>query len=225
MARAYIEEIRSVQPNGPYFLGGFSGGGLTAYEIAQQLKASGDEVGCLVLLDTPLPFGPPALSASDRAQIQIQQLQRKGAGYIGEWAVKRWNWEVQKLRKRFDDAEPDRAPDEFHDEAIEQAFRRALKRYRLEKWDGKISLIRPKLQVAYDLGNGRLLNEDRDYIYPDNGWGDWVAELEVHEVPGDHDSMVLEPNVRVLVGRMRQAIEEAEAVLRQRRGTELRAAE
>ena len=39
MALHYIHEIRSVQPNGPYFLGGFSFGGLVAYEMAQQLRA------------------------------------------------------------------------------------------------------------------------------------------------------------------------------------------
>jgi thioesterase domain-containing protein len=37
-----------------------------------------------------------------------------------------------------------------------------------------------------------------------------VPGVEVHEVPGDHDSMVLEPNARVLAQRMRQAIEAAE---------------
>jgi thioesterase domain-containing protein len=42
MAAHYISEMRSVQPHGPYFLGGFSFGGLVGYEIAQQLKKSGE---------------------------------------------------------------------------------------------------------------------------------------------------------------------------------------
>jgi thioesterase domain-containing protein len=54
-----------VQPKGPYLLGGFSGGGLTAWEMARQLEAAGEEVALLVLLDTPLPMRP-ALSRATR---------------------------------------------------------------------------------------------------------------------------------------------------------------
>jgi thioesterase domain-containing protein len=47
--------MRSVQPRGPYFLGGHSFGGQVAYEIARQLQAAGDEVGVLVIFDTNAP--------------------------------------------------------------------------------------------------------------------------------------------------------------------------
>ena len=52
MAAHYLKEIREVQPSGPYHLGGFSMGGLVAYEMAQQLVAAGEEVGLVVLFDT-----------------------------------------------------------------------------------------------------------------------------------------------------------------------------
>jgi thioesterase domain-containing protein len=51
MAAAYIKSIRTVQPEGPYLLGGFCAGGLMAYEMAQQLRAEGQEVDLLVLID------------------------------------------------------------------------------------------------------------------------------------------------------------------------------
>jgi thioesterase domain-containing protein len=51
MAAAYIQSIRAVQPEGPYFLGGFCAGGLLAYEVAQQLCAAGQAVDSLVLID------------------------------------------------------------------------------------------------------------------------------------------------------------------------------
>ncbi|MGF1469581.1 MAG: beta-ketoacyl synthase N-terminal-like domain-containing protein [Sandaracinaceae bacterium] len=223
MAEAYLAEIRTVQRRGPYLLGGFSGGGITAYEMAQQLTREGEEVALLVMLDTQLPFPPPQLSPKDRALIQVQQLQEHGLSYVGQWAVKRWNWEMKKLRKRFDDAEPDLAPDAFHDEAIEQAFRRALGRYDLEPWKGHVTLFRPELEVAFDLGNGRLLNHQRDYVYEDNGWGEYVDRIDIHVVPGDHDSMVLEPNVRVVARNLRKVLEATEAKIRAR-PIELRAA-
>ncbi len=55
MAEFYIEELRSVQSQGPYFLGGACMGGLVAFEMAQQLQRQGDEVAFLGLFDTWLP--------------------------------------------------------------------------------------------------------------------------------------------------------------------------
>jgi aspartate racemase len=52
MATLYISEIRRAQPRGPYFLGGYCGGGTIAYEVAQQLQADGEQVALLALFDT-----------------------------------------------------------------------------------------------------------------------------------------------------------------------------
>ena len=205
-AAAYLDEIRIVQPEGPYMLGGFSGGGYTALEIAQQLRRAGEDVGMLVMLDTPAKLVPEQLNWRDRLTIQKQRLQTKGPGYLVEWAQSRAEWEMSQLRKRFE--EPDQRSDaEFHNEAIEAAFRRALARYQIPRWEGELLLFRPPLQTAYDLGLGRILNHDREYIYEDNGWSEHCDEVSVFEVPGDHDSMVLEPNVRVLATKLRERIE------------------
>src|SRR5207302_1967232 len=56
MAAHYIEDMRAEQPEGPYFIGGWSLGGLVAYEMAQQLKADQQEVGFLGLFDTAKPL-------------------------------------------------------------------------------------------------------------------------------------------------------------------------
>ncbi len=55
LAAHYIKELRAVQPEGPYLLGGFCTGGVVAFEMAQQLKAQGQTVASLVLLDTGYP--------------------------------------------------------------------------------------------------------------------------------------------------------------------------
>jgi phthiocerol/phenolphthiocerol synthesis type-I polyketide synthase E len=52
MAEQYTKEIRRIQPRGPYFLGGYCMGGTVAYEVAQQLAASGERVALLALFDT-----------------------------------------------------------------------------------------------------------------------------------------------------------------------------
>ena len=55
MARHYINEMRSLFPEGPYFLGGRSGGGVVAFEMGQQLIRDGHEVPLLILFDTGRP--------------------------------------------------------------------------------------------------------------------------------------------------------------------------
>jgi acyl transferase domain-containing protein/thioesterase domain-containing protein/acyl carrier protein len=208
MASAYIEEIRMVQPHGPYFLGGFSGGGITAFEIAKQLRAVGEETALLVFLDTRLPV-QESLTMADRAAVQLHRLRRQGVGYVGEWAQNRWNWEVSRLRSRFEKVEERRA-DEFHNDAVRDAFMRATERYALTRQPGRIALFRPKLDRYYELSGGRALSHEKNWVMEDNGWGPWADGVDIFEVPGDHDSMVLEPNVRVIAQRLRECIDAAE---------------
>lgn len=205
-ARDYIAEIRKVQPNGPYMLGGFSGGGITAYEIAQQLKAAGEKVDLLVMLDTPLPQRRP-LSRRDRLAIQWLELKTKGPRYVVNWARNRLQWEWEKRRKPETAQQVPTEPEaQFHDAAIEAAFLEAVASYDLIPWDGPLQLYRPPLQGRWQVSPDRLVNSERAYVLHDNDWGQWACKLEVFEVPGDHDSMVLEPNVRVLVARLRDAL-------------------
>ncbi len=209
MARDYLAELRTVQPRGPYCLGGFSGGGITAFEMAQQLRAQGEEVAMLLLLDTPLPQSEP-LTARDKAMIHWQRLQRQKHNYLVNWARSRFHWELKRLRERFLATPTELKPTEFHNSEIEAAFRRALERYEVKPYLGKITLFRPKLDQAHPLADGRIANSDRVIVRPDNGWSPYAQFVEVHEVPGDHDAMVLEPNVRVLATRLRRILQQVE---------------
>ncbi len=55
LAARYIAEIRRIQPHGPYLLGGQCFGGLLAFEAAQQLRRTGGDVQCVILMDTAFP--------------------------------------------------------------------------------------------------------------------------------------------------------------------------
>ena len=55
MATRYVEAIRSHQPTGPYYLGGWSMGGVVAYEMSLQLQQAGESVEGLILIDSPAP--------------------------------------------------------------------------------------------------------------------------------------------------------------------------
>ncbi len=198
-ARDYLAEVRAIQPKGPYLLGGFSGGGLTALEMAQALREQGEEVALLVLLDTPLPERP-RLALLDRALIKWAELRRAGPRYLRDWLEARRDWaEAQRW------AEPTEASP--HNRRVEAAFREALRHVRLRRYEGQVALFRPPLDRHWRVFNGRWVSREREYVFPDNGWGVWMPKLSIYEVPGDHDSMVLEPNVRVLAEILRQLCE------------------
>ena len=100
----------------------------------------------------------------------------------------------------------------FNNAAIEAAFRHAVGVYQLLRWeDGQVVLYRPPLDRHWKVTGGNWVSAAREYVFADNLWTPFAPALEVVEVPGDHDSMVLEPNVRVLAARMRSAIQAAEA--------------
>lgn len=218
-ARAYIAELRSVQPHGPYVLGGFSGGGITAYEMARQLDAAGETVSLVMMLDTPLPVRP-SLTRQDKALIKLHEFRRKGISYLSEWARNRIAWEMRRFAKPTGQDAPKQV--QFQNGAMEAAFRTAVGSYKVERWTGNVALFRPPLDMFYKVSGGRWVDSEKEYVYPDNDWTQWAPALQVYEVPGDHDSMVLEPNVRVLADRMRKCIEAAEAADRNRAASNVR---
>jgi len=77
-------------------------------------------------------------------------------------------------------------------------------------WQGPLALFRPPLVGKWAVSGGAIVNSERTYVTNDNDWSAHAPLVEVFEVPGDHDSMVLEPNVRVLAARLRRCIEDAE---------------
>ena len=203
-----LAEIRMVQPHGPYLLGGFSGGGITAFEIARQLTEAGETVERLIMLDTPLPT-QPAISQIDRFDMKLQDIRRNKLSFVSQWWRNRMLWEKEK-RERESAAAGETGGEQFHNHNIETAFRRALELYNVRPYGGTVHLFRPVPEVVYRLRDGRRLQEGRTIVLDDNGWTPHVDELVVSIVPGDHDGMVLEPCVRVLAQRMRQCLAEAE---------------
>ncbi|NBB98878.1 MAG: hypothetical protein GVY34_12090, partial [Alphaproteobacteria bacterium] len=96
--------------------------------------------------------------------------------------------------------------DAFHNAAIEEAFRRAVAKYTVHPWDGRLVLFRPPLDRHWKVTGGHWVSRAREYVFHDNDWTQFAPALEVHEVPGDHDSMVLEPNVRVLAAKLQSLL-------------------
>ena len=217
-ARDNLAEMRRVHPGGPWMLAGYSGGGLIALEMARQLTQAGEKVANLMLLDTPLPVRP-ALTRRDRLVIQAIELRRAGPGYPLLWLKRRLRWEIDRRRYGRAAAQPTANPVDI---VMETAFYTACATYDLRRWSGPMTLFRPPLEGRWRLASGRLVNEDRHYVFEDNGWRAWAPAMEVVEVPGDHISMVENLEAETLAARMLARIEAFEAGVGT---TELHAAE
>ena len=203
-ARDYLVEVRRRQPHGPYLLSGYSGGGITAYEMAQQLRDAGEEVAVLALIDTPLPVRP-GLTKPDKALIKLAELRRKGFGYIGEWARNRLAWEKEKRQGpgRDDTGAPGA---EFNNIKIQNAFLQAVGSYQTPPWVGAITLFRPALDFHWKVTDGNWVSREKEYVFEDNDWRKYAPNIQIIEVPGDHEAMVLAPNVTTLAQELREVI-------------------
>ncbi len=82
MAALYVKAIRRQQPHGPYMVGGYCGGGLVAYEVAQQLRSAGEEIALLALFDTmnPCKIQPP--SVASRTYYDLERLWFHAANFM-----------------------------------------------------------------------------------------------------------------------------------------------
>ena len=88
-AAAHLNEVRAVQPEGPYRLGGWCGGALVAYEMAQQLVAQGQTVDLLVLMETGVA------SPLERG---VRNLVENVGGLVRLGQDKQLDWYVRALR-------------------------------------------------------------------------------------------------------------------------------
>jgi thioesterase domain-containing protein len=82
IAGYFVDAVREAQPEGPYHLGGWSFGGMIAFEMARQLSAAGAEVGLVAMLDTSIPSARDPGETLDHARV----LQRIVADLVG-WAA------------------------------------------------------------------------------------------------------------------------------------------
>ncbi len=218
MAAAYIKEIRTVQANGPYYLGGSSFGGLVAFEMAQQLQRHGHTVALLALLDTGTPDYPKLLPSTtvvrSRAYRLIRRIQHQKdslmafslreipghvRGKLGKIKLKY----RRKLRDGYMKAVrraytvikgANSIPTNYLQ--IEDLIQKAGKIYSPAVYHGNVTLFRAAIQP---LG-----------IHPDPtlGWDRFVdGRLELIEVPGHHGSIIAEPYVCDLAEKLRMCLE------------------
>jgi amino acid adenylation domain-containing protein len=213
MAAHYIREMREVQPEGPYLIGGRSLGGTIAFEMAGQLEAAGEEVALLALLDV-YPAGyfkllPKSNDFGERARRLGRRIASHARNLRGLTFTQKFGYVATKLKY---------APDKIK----HKAYRRAYKLYR------KFGRPLPPVLKNIEQLNFNAVREYVPRVYSgratlfsatdltasfdvEDGWRQLVAELEVHQIPGNHLDIIKEPHVRVLAEKIDQCLQRAHA--------------
>jgi thioesterase domain-containing protein len=199
MAAQYLEEVRQIQSAGPYFLGGYSFGGMVAFEMAQQLQDQGEEVALLALIDAMAP----ALHHGIPPFFYTVYLRWRGASPTGIQAERNYALDRLVADGRFGPAAHDWAlrSMEYHAtyRRVERATTRASRMYIPRAYPGRAVLLRTMGRSS------RLAYE------PLLGWGPLVmGGLTVHDVPGDHFTVLSRPQVEALARQLRACLDYAQ---------------
>jgi thioesterase domain-containing protein/acyl carrier protein len=204
MATHYIEALRTLQPQGPYHIGGWSAGGVVAFEMAQQLLAQGQQVALLALLDARIP-GPEEDFADDdfEATLLADFIRYFGLSLDSRESLARLPKDellsrVLAQAKLAGLVPQDVEASQAHPfiELCKADFR-ATRNYVPRRYPGRVTLFRAAQELA-GMSSDPML-----------GWSKWAAEgVEVHVVPGNHASMVYKPHVDVLAQMINECLKQ-----------------
>jgi amino acid adenylation domain-containing protein len=210
MAEQYIKAIKNIQPSGSYLLGGWSMGGVIAYEMAHQLDRLGEEVDLLFMIDS---FHPSA-NASNDADMDEKQLLAALASENGIQYEYLFQTDAARLRQATLDElfeifvdlgraqqrlHADFTPDDLKERfAVIQKNASALRSYRPLSSSRKIHLIRAKENRSEDVSLG---------------WEAVTADVAISEREGDHFSMMRHPHVSGLASTINHLVRQTQPTL------------
>jgi len=209
MASRYLAALREAQAVGPYRLGGWSMGGVVAYEMARQLAQQGEEVELLALLDARPASGEPLqeLAETDLVSLFANDLIRTaGLGLSVEAEALREAAPDDPLGFIFGRARelgllpPGFDLSRFH--GLYETFRtnlRALRTYSPGPYPGRLALFAATEGAVVGQADSTL------------GWGRFAAEVQVEAVSGDHYGVVRRPVVEEIASRLTQSLDEIAA--------------
>jgi amino acid adenylation domain-containing protein len=204
MAANYIEELRRIQPRGPYYLGGFCFGGLLAIEAAQQLTSAGQEVALVILIQSMHPQAmrfKPAVTllqrwwfrATKRLSLEIENLSYRGVGYF----LERWRFALDRVSAKSaialghvkveGETDLSHLPMYYILEALAIKHTKVAGKYVPRPYNGNAVLFRSSKQLHGIVADKYL------------GWRPLIlGNLDVCEIRGHQQNLLSEPNVMLL---------------------------
>jgi thioesterase domain-containing protein/acyl carrier protein len=228
MATDYIEELRAIESAGPYHLGGWSMGGVIAFEMARQLQQAGEQVALLALIDTRAPTG-------ELRQISDYSLLASFAQEIGlalnDLSV---SWDailqlplVEQINIILTEAKRTGVvPDDLSLTDLRHFFNifktnaEVMKSYVPGVYHGRITLFAAsqsvnangsKKSISQTVKRLRGGGKKRPSEEANEGWAQWTSQgVERVIIPGDHYSVMRPPQVGLLAEHLRAYIEKKE---------------
>jgi thioesterase domain-containing protein len=214
-----VEELRSVHPDGPYFIGGFCFGGLLALEAARLLTAAGQEVPLLFLIQSihpqsmrfkasTTPWQRLWYRTSKRVDLELQNLSHRGVNYFADRLQFTFNHFQAKTafalgKVNIDgDADLSHFPTHYILEALAIEHSKAASKYVPRPYDGAVVLFRASKQLCG-------LDAD-EYL----GWRQTLrGNLDVIDIAGHQQNLLLNPHVSLLAKELSRRLD---AALRER---------
>ncbi|HVX52009.1 MAG TPA: amino acid adenylation domain-containing protein [Chitinophagaceae bacterium] len=205
----YIQEILQQNQTGPYIIGGFSFGGIIAFEMAQQLTAMGKEVKMLVMFDTYLgrfyekasPFTKLGwklhkiiytcvlLWQNPKVKIAFEKRKFKDK-VLRQYNELRWKLKGNKVKKNH----------MYYIYKIQDGLKSARRIYKPAPYKGEIHLFRAKKKTFYF----------HDYTYL--GWQPFALNgIKTHDMPGEHEKIFLPPDDTIFGVTLQQCLDECDA--------------
>lgn len=219
MATRYIAALREIQPHGPYFLGGYCYGGTVAFEVAQQLRAQGEQIAFLGMFENTAPK-----SGYRRFRVNARTTRRflKNLPY---WASDFWELDWKQKWRRVErevkqrayyyrmraaplareipqvdlrDVLDDVAPVPLQHQRVIQVHIAAMIRYQPQRYAGRITVFRTRRQPLFCSHDPYL------------GWREIASEVEVRLVAGSHHTLLQEPHVESLARELKKCLDAAQ---------------
>ncbi len=215
MATHYIEVLRGVQKEGPYLLGGYSFGGIVAFEMAQQLQRQGHEVALLAILDSGSPdiskfveLDDAYILAGFAIELMRDSTQKNLQELYDDLKVLEYQEQLNYVLEQMKMANleiPRNGPLELHHEM--QLFKtrmQATRNYVPQVYSGQVTLFRTS-----KVDNVEHIRLDPE-LSKEVGWGKLSTRpLEIHDIPGFHDEILSDPYVKDLAEKLQVCLGKA----------------
>ncbi|MBD1911607.1 MULTISPECIES: non-ribosomal peptide synthetase [unclassified Leptolyngbya] len=235
MVNFYIEQIRQIQPEGPYFIGGLCAGGRLAFEVALQLQKQGQKTALLAIFDaadvgTPERGGNYANSQRLNRFAQVMKTGTQSNPLVRVLSIankirkKATNLLVYETQQRYLAALKhtklslfryclDRnisVPPFLRNIPVRTVIMWAGPQHRFDgQLEGEVLLYRATQKS--NIFDGTPIDDTpaiEKYAEPLLGWDKRAAQVRSYDVPGGHASMLQDPNVKVLAEHLQAAINE-----------------
>jgi amino acid adenylation domain-containing protein len=199
LAVHHIRHMRSSHGAEPWHLAGYSMGGLIAFEVARRLRAAGDQVGVVCLLDAMLAGGgrdwrSEAMEVFVRSGLRIDV----DLGWLTSLAfdeqleyLLHQGIAAQTLPADYDTGRLNRMLNAYVDNGT------AFNAYQPQDYPGRVVLFRASDRSADEYATDEML-----------GWHRYAAEVRVHEVPGNHYQIMQPAHVSGVAEVLRRYLDE-----------------